>query len=138
MKKPALVYIDSKYKKRIDKIKEKYSGDSEHFINRLENKYILFFAIEIALKNKSKPKKSKTKGWVIRTEYIKDETDTIMKGLIFSYKKDIKILLPENYSEYYELIETLANAGMDEALDILENKEELETLLLKKINTRKK
>jgi hypothetical protein len=129
-KEQALANIDELYKHRLDNIKEKHKEDHDHYINRLELKHIYTFAILISLKNGYTPKKSKKKVWIFRTEYLKDDDRSILKSLIFSYKKDIKILLPENSTEFYELCEKLANAGMDKVIELLEHPEEVEKMIL--------
>jgi len=138
IEKKKLIMIDSRYKARINQIKEKNKEDPESIINYLENKHILILAIQMALKNKLKPREAKIRDWIIRSEYLREEDHLLLGSLIFSYNKNLKILLPENYSLYHDLIENLANAGMEEILDLLEDKDEVETLLLKKINIRKK
>jgi len=129
-KEQALVYIDDIYKKKLDKIAEKYKDDSEHYINRLEAKYVYILAILLAIKNSRKPQKSKKKTWIIRTEYLKTEDRVILQSLLFSLKKDIKILLPDNSSYFYNLCEELANAGMDDVIEYLEDKRKIENDIL--------
>jgi len=131
-KEPALANIDQKYKIQLDVIKKKHEDNPEHYVNRLEAKYIYIFAIIMALKYKLKPVESKKKAWIFRTEGLKrdEESETIFKSLIFSFKKDIKILLPENYEEYYSIAEKLANAGMERTLKLLNSSDEIEKMIL--------
>jgi len=127
---PALAYIDEEYKIKLDQLKNKHKDDPDHFLNRLELKQIYILSISLALKNKYKPKKSNKKTWIIRTEYLKDEDMTLLKSLIYSFCKNIKILLPENSSQFYEICEELANAGMNKAIELLENSEDIEKIIL--------
>tara|TARA_Y100000031_G_scaffold157008_1_gene214929 strand:+ start:8926 stop:9357 length:432 start_codon:yes stop_codon:yes gene_type:complete len=139
-KEPALVYIDENYKIKLDNIKEKFKDDPEHYSNRLELKHIYLFSILLSLKNRYTPKKSKKKTWIFRTEYLKDEDRVVLNSLVFDYKKDITILLPEKYTEFYEITERLANAGMNKVLEILENSEDVEKMILiesKKFSSKK-
>ena len=127
---PALVYIDEEYKNELDRLKEKYKDKPEHPINRLEAKLLYMFAILLSLRNEYKPKKSKKKAWILRTEYLKQDDRALIKSLVFTYSKDIQLLLPINYDKFYELSEELANAGMVDLIDLLNNPENIEETIL--------
>lgn len=126
----AIAYIDEEFKTKLDKIREKNKEDPEHYLNKLELKQIYIFSILIAIRDNLRPKKSKKKAWIIRTSYLKDEDNVILRSLIFNFTKNIKILLPDNSSEFYEICEELANAGMNKMLDMLENSKEVEETIL--------
>ena len=129
---PSVANIDVEYKTKINKLKEKHKDDPEHILNKLELKDIYLLAISLALKNQTKPKKSKKKDWIIRTSYLKEEDLSLLKSLIYDFSKKIELLLPENSDVFYTLCEELANAGMSNALEMLEDSGavEREVLLL--------
>jgi hypothetical protein len=127
---PEIISIDEKFKDKIDKLKKIHEEDPDHFISKLEAKELLILAILLAIKNKKNPIKSNKKAQLTRTEYLKEEDRSILQSIIFHHTKDIKILFPENYTLFYETSERLANAGMKDLIDLLENFKELENLTL--------
>lgn len=127
---PTHFNIDSCFYNEYSKIKEKNKENPEHYATKLEFKDILTFAIALSIKNKRKPRPSKKSHWFLRTAVVKDEDRAVIQSLIFSYTNDISLILPENYERFYKLSEELANASMDEVLELLETPGEIEKQIL--------
>jgi len=129
-KEPKVINIDKCYTDKIDEMKEKHKGDPNHYISRLELKQIYLFAIVLALKRGHKPKRSEKPSQLIRNEYLNSEDRLILRSLIFSSCDDMKILLPENAANLFDTAERLANAGMGEIIELLEDSEKIEKMIL--------
>ena len=131
---PVTFNLDSIYAEElIDRKKNIRDGDLDHAFSRLANLEIYLLAINLAIKNKLKPKNSKSSQTYVRTEaFVRDpESFSILKSLIYQSKKDILILTPENYPEFFKHAERLANAGMPKALEVLrEDKKDVEKRVL--------
>lgn len=133
---PATFNIDGCYFTKLQTLKEEVKeNDIENIFSRLENKEIFILAISIAIKFKLTPQRSKKSNTYFRTETITLSRDppasSALRSLIYSYSKNLKILLPENALEFYKLAEDLANAGMNETIELLQNKHKIEEMLLK-------
>ena len=122
--------IDEHLYNEYSEIKQKNKTNPHHYSNKLETKDIFLFSIVMAVKNGRTPQPSKKAHWFTRTITLRDKDAAILNSLIFAYKKDISILFDENISKFRELAEKLANAGMPDVLQLLENEDETEKLIL--------
>jgi hypothetical protein len=132
---PVAFNIDESYFNRLQTLKEEVrEADIENIFSRLDNKDIYILAISIAIKNKLTPQKSKKSNSYFRTESITLQKDpqslSALRSLIYSYKMDIRFLLPENAAEFYKIAENLANAGMNKTIELLQNRKKIDTMVL--------
>jgi hypothetical protein len=134
IKRPTIFNLELKYKQELQELKElEKDKDSNNILNRLENKDIYLFSISLAIKNGLKPQKSKKGDWFVRSEYFDRDKQAfaILKSLIYDYSgREIKILLSENYANFFELCEGLANAGMEKTIELIKQPNSIEKEIL--------
>jgi hypothetical protein len=132
---PAHFNIDEKHYLRYTSLKDKHKEDSEHYTNKLDFSDIYILSIGLALKNHRKPAKSGKTHWFLRTASITRGSSitkelAIIKSLVYKHASDLKMVLPEYYEKFYSIAEQLANAGFEDALELLETPKLIEQQIL--------
>jgi len=68
--------------------------------------------------------------WFFRKEDVKHKLDyEYISSMLYHYTKDLQLLLPENEDKFMSVCEKLANAGMDKAIEFIENENGLTSII---------